>query len=383
MSHPRRDFVRNLFAFGAFPALFNSPESAAHTLNLLAEQSGAQGAAHEIDPKSYNFWNGFLQAEADPIVNTGGQTRGGGGLTDENRTQPVFLHFGTDGFKNAAELDASKLVGQGDVTVSMNTSAIKVSTQDADTFKKLQNAQVRVDVVQSRSLIPMIEAMAYTVVAAMRVGEMEAKALNAPPSKPGTASASSKIPLVQNVSVSSDASWQKMQNIPLPAGEGRWTLNLEAQKKDSLFAQILQNIVKEAGLFSPMIGLPGIALSGLQSFNNLYGALHSRPVDIIKAPPLRVFATQEAIERTGAPGSVSGILLQSGTYILIPANQMPSDDDLKKLTVSQGRVVPSGTKPTDLDAAAEDTLKNTTYATFDVEVKPMAGITATGAKSSW
>jgi ribosomal protein L15 len=382
MSNPRRDFLKNLFALGALPGLFNSPAAAARTLNLLAEQSGAQNANHEIDTKSYSFWNNFLESEADPIVTTGGQQRGGNGINGENETQPVFMHYGKEGFRNAAELDATNLVTQGDVSVSMNTSAIKMAAKDADTFKKLQNAQVRVDVIQKQAIIPILEAMAYTVVAAMRVGQMEASALKQPAPKPGTASAASKIPLVQSVNVNSDAAWQKMQNIPLPAGEGRWTLNLEAQRKESLFAQVLQNVIKEAGLFAPVVGLPGIALSALQSFNNLYGALHSQPVSIIKAPPLRVFATQEAVERTGAPGAVSGILLQSGTYILIPANQMPSDDQLKKLTVASGCMVPTGTAAKDVTEAAENTLTDVTYATFDVEVRPMTLIAGSSGKSS-
>jgi hypothetical protein len=44
--------------------------------------------------------------------------------------------------------------------------------------------------------------------------------------------------------------------------------------------------------------------------NNIYGVLHAGTVPIIKGNPVRVFATQEAVQRTGAPGSVTGILLQ-------------------------------------------------------------------------
>jgi hypothetical protein len=161
-----------------------------------------------------------------------------------------------------------------------------------------------------------------------------------------------------------------MQNIILPGGEGRWALNLEAQKKDSLMYKVLQSVVKDTGQFAPVVGFPGIALSALQSFNILYGAMHSRPVSIIKSNPLRVFATQEALQRTGAPGAVTGIMLKSGTYILIPANQAPGLDQLKNLTVMQGRIVPPKTPVNQLDAAAADSLTNTTYVTFDVTARP-------------
>jgi hypothetical protein len=286
------------------------------------------------------------------------------------------LHHGNEGFKDAAQLDTGKLVERGDVMVSVNTSVVKVGDDDQKTFERLQNAQLRVDVAQKTSIIPLIEAMAYTVVGAMQ-------STKTPPAKSAASSKSSssisaKKPstaTVQNISISSDATWQKMQSIPLPGGEGRWALNLEAQKKDSLFCKILQNLVKEGGMFAPMIGLPGIAMSALNSFNNLYGALHAEPVSIIKSNPVRVFATQEALESTGAtPSEMGAILLQPGTYVLMSAAQAPTDDQLKNLTLVQSRIVPtSDAKLTgdDLDEAAAnvDTLKNVTYVTFDVQVK--------------
>jgi hypothetical protein len=131
----------------------------------------------------------------------------------------------------------------------------------------------------------------------------------------------------------------------------------------------------------PMLGFPGIALSALNSFNTIYGVLHEGTVPIIKGNPVRVFATQEAVQRTGAPGSVTGILLQSGTYILTPAKQSPPVEQLKNLSVVQGRLVPANTAPTDLDAAAADTLKGVTYVTFDVEVTPTTLFTGAAKKS--
>jgi hypothetical protein len=113
-------------------------------------------------------------------------------------------------------------------------------------------------------------------------------------------------------------------------------------------------------------------MSALQSFNILYGALHAAPVRIIESKPLRVFATQEAIQRTGAPGSATGIMLKSGTYILTSVKQAPAPDQLKNLTIMEGRIVPINTPKdaSNLDAAAADTLKGVTYLTFDVQVRP-------------
>jgi hypothetical protein len=316
----------------------------------------------EIDPKAYDFWSQFLTAPARPSM-AGRKTRGGTQTpaSGPDDVQPVFLHHGDEGFKNAIELSPDNLVDDGDVMVSVNTSTVKVGSGDQKTFERLQNAQIRVDVTQKTGVIPVVEAMAYTLVGAMRSVQVQVK---------GTAAQKKAQPTVQNISLSSDETWQKMQNIPLKGGEGRWALNLEAQRKDSLFCKVLQNVVKEGGLFAPVLGLPGVALSALQSFNNLYGALHSKSVPVIQSPPLPVYATKTAIHKTGDPAAASGILLQSGTYILIPANQMPDMSELGKYTVLQGRVVPPKTPAAELDEAAADTLKDVTYVTFDVEVTP-------------
>ena len=372
----RRDLLKNVLTFGALQGLMASP-AVARGASALLDENSAQEINPDFDAEAYNFWSGFLSNVAEPVVPLKGQSRGGRRGTSD--LQPVFLHYDPKGFKNAAELDASELISEGDVSVSLNTSTIKIAPQDQETFEHLQNAQIRVDVAQKTPVLPILEAMAYTVVSGMvsvRPGS-KSKSKGASGSEGGgelssMKSAGGKRPsgTVQSIAVESDAAWQKMQNIILPGGEGRWALNLEAQKKDSLMHKVLQNMVKEAGQFAPMIGLPGIALSGLQSFNILYGAMHAKPVPIIKSTPLRVFATQEALERTGAPGAATGIMLKSGTYILIPANQTPELEKLKDLTIMQGRIVPPKTQATQLDAAAADTLKGVTYVTFDVEAKP-------------
>jgi len=324
MSKTRRAFFKDLLAVGAVPGFVASP-AAARVMAALADPSGAQEVNPDFDPKAYDFWSGFLSSDAEPIVRP---TRGRGGA---GNLQPVFWHFNDrDGFKNAAALDTSKLISQGDVVVSLNTSAIKIAPQDQSTFDRLQNAQVRVDVAQKSSILPaVIEPLAYTFVSGM----LSSKAASKPKSPTGgtaaKSSAAAKSSSVQSVSVSDDPTWQKMQNIILPDGQGRWALNVEAQKKDSLFHKIIQNIIGGLGQFAPLIGLPGIAMSALQSFNILYGAIHASPVQVIKSNPQRVFATQEALQKTGSPESVSGIMLKSGTLLSSKRTQaryFPSGD---------------------------------------------------------
>jgi len=372
MSAQRRDFLKQLLAAGALPGLLARPGG----LGALLDLQALQEANPDFDAQSYDFWSGFTSQTGKSAVVGVGTMRG----AKTDYTQPVFLHHGVNGFTNAALLDSSRMAEEGDVMVSINTSVVKVGSDDQKTFDKLQNAQLRVDVAQKKGIIPQIEAMAYMMVGAMQSSKSApaAKSSSGGSSKKSTTISSKSTSSVQNISIDSDAAWQKMQSIPLPGGEGRWALNLEAQKKDSLFSKVLANIVKGGNMFAPMLSLPGIVMTGLNSFNTLYGALHAEPVQIIKSNPVRVFATQAAIESTGSSASeIGAVLLQPGTYVLMAAGQAPSDDQLKKLTMVQDRIVAATDAKLTSDeldeAAAEvDVLKNVTYVTFDVQVKHMS-----------
>jgi hypothetical protein len=382
MSGERRDFIKQILAAGALPGLFASPRA----FGALLDPQAAQAINPDFDPAAFDFWSGFTAKNGESAIVGAGQTRS---KTPDN-TQPVFLHHGNDGFKNAALLAQENLVQDGDVLVSVNTSAVKVGADDQKTFERVQNAQLRVDVTQKTAIIPLIEAMAYTVVGAMRSVQTSLPAAKpATNAKTSAASSAKKTPTtVQNISIASDEAWQKMQSIPLPGGEGRWALNLEAQKKDSVFCKVLQAVVKEGGLFAPMLGLPGIAMSALNSFNNFYGALHAESVQIIKSNPVRIFATQEAIQSTSSTAAqIGAIYLQPGTYVLMSAGQAPTDDQMKNLTLVQDRIVRAeDAKLTgdELDEAAADVdvLKNVTYVTFDVQVKRASLLAADPGKTS-
>ena len=391
MSKTRRAFFKDLLAIGAVPGFVASP-AAARVMAALADPSGAQEVNPDFDPKAYDFWSGFLSSDAEPIVRL---TRGRGG---EGNLQPVFWHFNDkDGFKNAAALDTSKLISQGDVVVSLNTSAIKIAPQDQSTFDRLQNAQIRVDVAQKSAILPsVIEPLAYTFVSGMLSSKAASKpkssaAGTAAKSSPATleirlsskSSSAAKSSSVQSVSVSDDPTWQKMQNIILPGGQGRWALNVEAQKKDSLFHKIIQTIIGGLGQFAPLIGLPGIAMSALQSFNIPLWRHSCQPCAGHQIqPPARLRDAGCPSKDRLARLRFSGIMLNSGTYVLIPANRAPAPDQLKNLHVIQGRVVPQEvkreTQQPDIDAAAADTLPGVTYVTFEIEVQPTSIISLAG-----
>src|ERR1035441_7382143 len=121
MSNLRRNFFKQLLAAGTLQGLIASP-GFGRTTGALLDQDSAKDINPDIDAQAYSFWSDFLSSNAQPVVGANGQRRGGPRPDD---LQPVFLHYGSDeGFKNAAELDPSKLVSAGDVMVSVNTRSV-------------------------------------------------------------------------------------------------------------------------------------------------------------------------------------------------------------------------------------------------------------------
>jgi hypothetical protein len=343
----RREFFASLLAGGAVTAL--SPAL------LSAMQSAAgQVAPPEPDPDAVDFWNGFLTYKTVPAakVPTGPaplKTRGGnGGLARE----PFFFHHGRPGLHAAVDIPPSELIDDGDVTVSLNVTAFKPAVEDRETFERLQSAQLRIDFVQDHKIIEMLDMMAWTAVAVLRPDKQK------------------KLPPIQSLSFDPASTWDKMQNILLPRGQGKWAVNLYAQRSEGLFSQILNVLTKEIGRFAPVLGLPGVSVTALQSFNQLYGALHNRPEYLLQSNPVPVFATAAAAKQSG---SSRGLPLRSGTYIMVPVAQAGelTDDTLAKLELKQGLIVPKNTAAVKVYEAALDVLPKVSYATIDVVVKPV------------
>ncbi len=339
--------MTQLLAGGALSAL--SP-----VLVAAAQTAAAQGAPLEPDLDAADFWNGFLKYKTLPsakvaTAQTSLKTRGAaGGLARE----PFFFHYGRPGFHAAVDIPSSELIDDGDVTVSVNVTAFKPAVEDRETFERLQSAQLRIDFVQDVKIIEMLDMMAWTAVAVLRPDKQK------------------KLPPIQSLSFDPGTAWDKMQNILLPRGQGKWAVNLYAQRSDGFFSQMLNVLNKEIGRFAPVLGLPAVSLTALQSFNQLYGAFHNKPEYLLQSNPVPVFATAAAFKHSG---SSRGLPLRSGTYVMVPVAQAGelTDDTLAKLELKQGLIVPKNTAAVKVYDAALEVLPNVSYATIDVVVKPV------------
>jgi len=345
----RRDVLAGLLATGALPALAPFLDAASG----VAEQAGA---AAQPDPKSIQFWNDFLKKTTTPLATVPeGRTRGT--MISSDR-EPFFFHAHENErvVQPASEIQKSALIPDGDVTVSLNLARFKPAREDAAKVVSSQNAQIRIDVLQTNSIIELLDQIAWTAI------------LYAQPKK------EAKLPPVQSLAFDSTAAWQKMQNILLPKGEGRWALNFYVEKADNLLVRALKVAGKEADRWNPFFVFPGLFVKSLQSFNEIYGYFHSRPDHIYQSNPVPVYATRQALEMASA-GTSRALALHTGTYMIVPNSQcyQLTPSKLSGLELLQGYVVPTKTQPTQVYEVVtkEDPLPDVSYLTFDVTVKPL------------
>jgi hypothetical protein len=353
MRSARRNFIKQAFATGAFSGIFAKPAAAHAVMNLLA-QAGS-GSSQHFSEQQAEFWTAFADSTGVPAVSTGAfKMRGKGAGPDMGRS-PVFLNYTKQsGFRAITDIKPSELLQHnGDVNMGMNVAGFRAAEADQKLFENLQSSQFRVDVIQKKAVLTFLDPMAWTAIAAMFPKE------------------NGKMPKLQDTSFDPGSTWQKMQNMRLPGGAGRWAFNFTLQSKESIFSQVLRTATTEIGRFAPVIGLPSISVGALSAFTSFYALVHppsSRSV--FQHMPVDVFATAKAWQDQT---SSVGLPLMSGDYILVPASQYGKiKDALPGLELQQGFIVPKGTDPgSALDVAADTTkVPDVTYVTVTAQVTP-------------
>jgi hypothetical protein len=335
MSASRRDFLENALMGGAFAPLLGTAKGSRFLESMMAAagqanamNTGPAQGAHD----SQKFWSSFGASVNPPAEPAGNRTRGlfskkkpdaGAGALDR---QIDFFHYDTKNntMRFATSIEPKELLDyHGDVTASLAVNGFRMAQEDRTQFQQLQSAQLRIDVVQNKSLMQnILDPMAWTSLASLFPGS------------------SGQLPPMQNLSFDPGAASQKMKQVILPGGSGQWAVNLSMAHKQSTFCSVLQTLTGALGKFAPIIGLPAISVEALQGFSSLYGAFEQRTTFLINSFPQLAFATQQARQ---ASETQQGVNLVPGDYILVPhmyTDQLkPHLDDVE---LRQGYLVPKG-----------------------------------------
>lgn len=365
MSSSRRDFLENALLSGGLAPFFGSTSGRRFFAGMMAAagqgknsvNSSQEMGAHD----SEKFWSSFGQA-----VNQSNDST--------NRTRGLFSHkkpdatagaldrqidfFQYDAVNNtlrfATSIEPRELLDyHGDVQASLAVNGFRMAQEDRSQFQQLQSAQLRIDVVQTKSLMQdLLDPMAWTSLASLFPGS------------------SGQLPPMQNLSFDPGAASQRMKQVILPGGSGQWAVNLSMAHKESALVGVLKTVSSAVGKFAPIVGLPQIGVEALQGFSQLYGAFEQRTTFLINSFPQLAYATQQARQ---AADSQQGVNLVPGDYILVPhAYTDQLTPHLDNVELRQGYLVPKGsptnTSVMDLALALKPDI---TYLSATFGIKPI------------
>jgi hypothetical protein len=365
MSASRRDFLQGALMSGGLAPFLGSASGRRFFEGMMAAAgqgkssitNSQQMGAHD----SQQFWSSFGQA-VNQSNDANSRTRGlfshkkpdaSAGALDR---QIDFFHYDVTNntLRFATSIEPKELLDyNGDVQASLAVNGFRMAAEDRAQFQQLQSAQLRIDVVQTKSMIQdLLDPMAWTSLASLFPGS------------------SGQLPPMQNLSFDPGAASQKMKQVILPGGSGQWAVNLSMAHKESALVGVLKTVSDAVGKFAPIVGLPQIGVEALQGFSQLYGTFEQRTTFLINSFPQLAYATQQARQ---AANSQQGVNLVPGDYILVPhAYTDQLTPHLDSVELRQGYLVPKGsptnTSVMDLALALKPDI---TYLSATFGIKPI------------
>lgn len=323
------------------------------TLASEVAEAQEQGASSETDPSAFDFWTKQVRVPRTEAHAFGHAKEPAG---EEDRTvEFVYVEPLTGRFLTPGEVDPKILPESGDVTVKVNVHGFRPSDADKDKFSNIEAGTLRIDLQQDKPLHSLLDVMAWTAIGALY------------PNREG------KLPPLGDLKFDPGQTWGKQQLVPLPGGSGSLAFNFFVQKQESFFGKFLRLATGEISKFAPALGLPGIASMALRSFDKVFGYMQeqARTKWILKTPEVKVYATQEAAKEADVSAALPMV---SGNYILVPRSQLAQLDssEWKNFEYMRGWVVPKNTPQKQVYAAAEDTSKELTYVSLNIDVQKVS-----------
>jgi hypothetical protein len=250
--------------------------------------------------------------------------------------------------------DVDNFPDTGDMDVSVHVARFRPSSSDANALANLQTGTLRIDVKQVTPMLGLPEALAWTAMATLASRQK------------GQA-----IPSLDTVKFDPGTIWGQFQSVPLTGGLGFWSWNFFMKKREAFWGQLLDELFKTLGAVQPLLpllGLPGIAVSGLKYVDQIVGAVQAQGPSqwMFKGLDIPVCANKKAFTDAGA-GSRK-LLLTNGNYVILPEVSVSKLDPA--LVIQDGLLVPPNTPPLKIYDAAKQVLPDVSYMTISVAVSP-------------
>jgi len=321
---------------------------------LVESASGADstGPRPAFDQTVFDFWTSKVRGPYEDFLD-GTASKGS---PPPQPADSVFLFLSSKGLVPAGTLtprDVDGFPADGNMDVSVHVERFRPSPADASTLSNLQTGTLRIDVKQVTPLLGLPEALAWTAMATLASKKKD-----------------QKIPSLDNVKFDPGTVWGQFQKIPLTGGLGFWSWNFFMKKREAFWAQLLDQLFKTIDTVQPLLpllGLPGIAVSGLKYVDQIVGAVQAQGQSqwMFKGLDIACCATKKSFTDAGGDGS-RHLLLTTGSYVIIPENSASKLD--KDLVIADGLLVPPKTEPLKIYDASKTILPDVSYMTISVAV---------------
>lgn len=348
MNVDRRAFVELLAAVGASPSFGltgqgpNKPQ--------LGTQQGA------FNQSVYDFWSSKIRSPYQDYLD-GVMTRGG------SRPEPAdstFIFASSKGLVPAGTLspsDIDKFPADGDMDISVHVERFRPSASDTAALVNLQTGTLRIDVKQVTPMVGLPEALSWTAMATLASRQR-----------------GQQIPSLDNVKFDPGTVWGQFQKVPLTGGLGFWSWNFFMKRREGFWGQLLDQLFKTLDVSQPLLpllGLPGIAVSGLKYLDQIIGGIQAQGQSqwMFRGLDVAVCATTKSFNDAGAAGARK-LLLTNGSYVVIPESSVSKLD--KNLVIQDGLLVPPNTPALGIYDAANAVIPDVSYMTISVAVSPSA-----------
>lgn len=376
--------------------LFGTPLAALGLSQL--DDAFAQSADVGAPPDVVDFWVRGMGVPAHMVL--GGETTRGraprGPETSNLAREPLFLHYDPEegALLTTDQIPPNKMHPFSDAKLDFQLVRMRLNPDDHKQFENFTSGGIYLDFQQgqAQSVFGEMVTLATTTFSAIFPGSKSAatagkggdksaskgggKSSSFSPAKSGGASAAAVTPAggqtgAAGTSVPLQAAKQA-QSITLPGGLGRTSFACFAKDpRKTLFGSFVDVMSKVVGSplvsYLPLMTLPVVGSAALTAIKGLVGSLQGEGGQqrwILQSPPIDVTATAD-----GAKNSPEALRLRTGSYIAIPKEHSAAmKDQLGKLKIMDGFLVPKEATALDVFDAAPETAQMVSYISLMVTV---------------
>jgi hypothetical protein len=358
---------------------------AALALAQFDEEAFSQTSNAGAPPDVVDFWVRDMGVPAHMVL--GGETTRGrraqaGPETSNLAREPLFLLYDPEegSLMPADQIPSAKMHPFTDAKLDFQLVRMRLNPEDHKQFENFTSGGIYLDFQQGQpqSMFGEMLSLATTSFSAIFPGAKSGAGGSKSGAKGGSSSsgrAASKSPAATPAAAAAAIPLQaakQSQSLTLPGGMGKHSFACFAKDPRKTlfgsFVDVMSKVVNSPLVsYLPLMSFPVVGSMGLAGIKGLVGSLQGqggRQQWILQSPPMDVTATVD-----GSKASPEALRLRSGSYIVIPKEHSAAiKDQLGKLKILDGFLVPKEATSLDVFDAAPQTAQMVSYISLQVTV---------------